>query len=298
MKIKFEKGENYNIPFGKVAKLKTYKNFKEVVYIKHKANNLKYFKPRKGKKFINLKTGEIKSYSQCENFKSNKSLKRTLNGRVKDLLMYNFEGGRTEKFLTLTFDNINVEFKDLTRIFNNFWNRLKRYYQKKGLSFICLYVKEVHQNGNWHFHILLKEINGKNLFLDFNDIKKIWGFGGVHINPVSSNIDNFDENIDIEQEIASGFAPQIHSFNRIVDYMCKLKSKENVIPTFGRAYGTKGTLRLPDVTFSTYTNIYSKHLKKCHLNSQKTILLRNADTNSIINTIHKEKWINDNKNRL
>ena len=84
MKIKFEKGQNYHIPFDKEVKIKTYKRFKKVIYVSHKANNLKQLRPIKGKKFVNIKTGNIKAYTQSDKFKSKKSLIRTLEGRVKD----------------------------------------------------------------------------------------------------------------------------------------------------------------------------------------------------------------------
>lgn len=296
MKIKFEKGKNYHIPFNKEVKLKIYKSFKKIIYVSHKANNLKDLKPRKGNKFVNIKTDEIKIYTPTGEFKSNKSLKRTLEGRGKDLLINNFEGGHTEKFLTLTFDDSTVKFNDLTRIYNNFWRRLKRYCNKRNLSLICVYVKEVHKSGNWHIHILLKEVNNKTLFINIDDLKKIWRNGGVFINPVSAEIDSSDKEINIEKEISEGFAGKTHSFNKLVDYMCKLHSKENVIPSRGRVYGTKGNLQLPKSTNKLYGKACNTDLKNDYVDSENTLIVRNAETNSIVNTIHQEIWIQDKPN--
>ena len=291
MKIKFEKGQNYHIPYDEEVKLKIYKDFKEVTHVSYKANNLELLKPRKGNKFVNIKTDEIKIYTPPGEFKSDKSLKRTLNGRVNDLLINNFGGGHTEKFLTLTFDDIAVNFNDLTKIMNNFWRRLKRYCNKQGLSVICIYVKEIHQSGNWHIHVLLKEINNKTLFINIDDLRKIWGNGGVHINPVSSKKDNSDKEINIEKEMNEGFAGKTHSFNKLVAYMCKLPSKENVIPSRGRVYGTKGNLQLPKSKNKSYGEACNTDLKNDYLDSENTLIVRNAETNSIVNTIHKERWI-------
>ena len=296
MKIKFEKGQNYHIPFDKEVKIKTYKRFKKVIYVSHKANNLKQLRPIKGKKFVNIKTGNIKAYTQSDKFKSKKSLIRTLEGRVKDLLENNFEGGNSEKFLTLTFDDIAVNFNDLTKLMNNFWRRLKRYCNKRNLSLICVYVKEVHKSGNWHIHILLKEVNNKTLFINIDDLKKIWRNGGVFINPVSAEIDSFDKEINIEKEISEGFAGKTHSFNKLVDYMCKLHSKENVIPSRGRVYGTKGNLQLPKSTNKLYGKACNTDLKNDYVDSENTLVVRNAETNSIVNTIHQEIWIQDKPN--
>lgn len=296
MKIKFEKGQNYHIPFDKEVKIKTYKRFKKVIYVSHKANNLKQLRPIKGKKFVNIKTGNIKAYTQSDKFKSKKSLIRTLEGRVKDLLENNFEGGNSEKFLTLTFDDIAVNFNDLTKLMNNFWRRLKRYCNKKGLSLICLYVKEVHQSGNWHIHVLLKEINNKTLFINIDDLKKIWKNGGVFINPVSSEKDKSDIEINIEKEILEGYAGKTHSFNKLVDYMCKLHSKENVIPSRGRVYGTKGNLQLPKSTHKLYREAYYKDFKNSHLKSENTLNVKDVETNCILNSIHNEIWVEDKPN--
>ena len=296
MKIKFEKGQNYHIPFDKEVKIKTYKRFKKVIYVSHKANNLKQLRPIKGKKYINMETGEIKTYTPSDKFKSDKLLKRSLNGRVKDLLENNFEGGNSEKFITLTFDDIAVNFNDLTKLMNNFWRRLKRYCNKRNLSLICVYVKEVHKSGNWHIHILLKEVNNKTLFINIDDLKKIWRNGGVFINPVSAEIDSSDKEINIEKEISEGFAGKTHSFNKLVDYMCKLHSKENVIPSRGRVYGTKGNLQLPKSTNKLYGKACNTDLKNDYVDSENTLVVRNAETNSIVNTIHQEIWIQDKPN--
>ena len=296
MSIKFKKGVKYHIPNHKEVKLTMYKNFKKVTYVTHKSSNLKNFKKRKGNKFVNLHTGEIRQYAKPNKFKSNEALKRTLNNRARLLLENNFSGGHSEKFLTLTFDNICIDFNDLTRIFNNFWNRLTRYLKKQDLALICLYVKEVHQNGNWHIHALLKETHNKTLFIDIEKLRKIWGLGGVHINSVSSEQDNSDEEINIEKEMLENFAPKVHGLNKLIDYMCKLKSKENVIPSRARAYGIKGNLQMPTSIYKTYKSIYNNELKNSKLKGEGTILLEDDETGKIVNTICTEIWVDDKSN--
>lgn len=296
MKIKFKKGQNFHIPYNKEVKLTRYKRFVKITDVKNKSNNLSKLRKRKNNKYEYIKTGLIKPYSQPSEFKNEKALKRTLNGRLKDLLLHHFCGGYTEKFITLTFDNFTPMFKDLTRFFNNFWDRLTRYCTKQGLSLICVYVKEVHRTGTWHIHALAKEINNKTLFIDINELKRIWGYGGVHINPVSSKIDNSGYEIDIEKEITDGFSGRTHSFNKLVDYMCKTKSKENVIPTRGRVYGTKGNLTLPENINGTYGKFCNNELKNHTIVAENTWILEDTETGKITNKIHTQYLVEDKPN--
>ena len=113
---------------------------------------------------------------------------------------------------------------------------------------------------------------------------------------MSAEIDSSDKEINIEKEISEGFAGKTHSFNKLVDYMCKLHSKENVIPSRGRVYGTKGNLQLPKSTNKLYGKACNTDLKNDYVDSENTLVVRNAETNSIVNTIHQEIWIQDKPN--
>lgn len=296
MEVQFEEGENFHIPYHKTVKLRLFKKSKEVTYVSNRSNNLCFFKKLKGNKFLDTRTGEIRTYTKPNEFKSTKALKRTLNDRCRPLLENNFCGGPSEKFITLTFDNKSTKFKDLSRLYNNFWNKLTRYLKKQGLTLICIYVKETHSDYTWHIHALLKEVHHKTLFISVDKLKEFWSHGGVHINPVSSKVDYTDTEINIEEEMRLNLKPKTHSLNNLIAYMCKLRTKENVIPTSGRVYGKKGNLQSPKTVYDTCENIYKTELNNSHVIDEKTLLLRNKENGCIINVIHKEIWIEDKPN--
>lgn len=295
MNIKFEKGQNFHIPYEKDVKLTTYKTFKTVTYVKNKSCNLKYIKREKNNKFRNLKTGEIKSYEKTSEFKSKKALKRTLNNVVRPLLENNFFGGDSEVFITLTF-NKAIKFKDITKDFNNFWKRLARYCRKQSYELACVYVKEIQQNGIWHIHALIKDINNHSLHISRMKLEKIWGNGIIWITRIKNTIEYNSDEINIEKEMYEGFSPKVYSINKVIDYMCKTSTKEDVIPTRGRIHGNKGQLKQPVSIVECYKSIYKRDLNECLFRDEETLVLRNNETGDIVNTIKTEIWdIDQNK---
>ena len=103
MAVKFEIGQGYLIPEDAQVKVKEYTNdVKVLTYVSNKSNNLRRYKRISNKEYIDMETGEILQYNVQE-VKSEKSLRRTLNGPLTDLLLNNFNGGNNEIFVTLTF---------------------------------------------------------------------------------------------------------------------------------------------------------------------------------------------------
>lgn len=295
--IKFEEGENNNIPDEAIVKAKIYNNGKvEVTHTSHRSNNLSKYKKKNANEYIDIETGEIKEYEKPPNFKSDKSLKRTLNNTVRPLLENNFSGGNNEKFITLTFD-IAPRFDELSKIFTNFWNRLCRYYSKQSLILACVWIKEIQiKREVWHIHTLIKEINNKNLFIEWKTLHKIWGLGNVWVNSIISMYDYTSYQINIEKEMNTLPLANAHSLNKIIDYMCKLKSKKGIIPSKGHVYGIKGNLKQPDENVDNFKNICERYLTQHLLVNENTLLVRDKDTDNIYNRIHKQTWLGPKPN--
>lgn len=291
MAVRFEKGKNYNIPNLAIVKAKQYNSGKvEITYTSHKSNNLAKYKRKSANEYIDTKTNKIKQYEKTSSIKSDKALRRTLNNRVRPLLENNFNGGNNQKFITLTFD-VAPEFEHLERIFTNFWNRLCRYYSKQGLMLACVWVKEIQVKRDvWHIHVLIKEINNKNLFIAWKTLHKIWGLGTVWVNSIISMYDYTSYQIDIEKEMNTLPFANTYSINKVIDYMCKLKSKKDVIPSKGRVYGVKGNLKQPREIIDTYKSIYERNLTQHTLINENTLLVVDMNTDNIFNSIHREIW--------
>lgn len=298
MTVRFEKGDNYNIPDLAIVKAKKYNSGKvEITYTSNQNTNLKKYKKINANEYVNTETGEINQYETTNGFKSDKSLKRTLNNSVRPLLENNFCGGNNEKFITLTFDTTNPKFEELSKIFTNFWKRLCRYCSQKGLTLACVYVKELQvTRGVWHIHALIKEIHNKNLFIEWKILQRIWKLGYVWINSVISMVDYTSYQINIEKEMNTLPIANIHSVNKVIDYMCKPKSKQGIIPRTGRIYGVKGNLKKPMEFKGFYKSIYKRHLEQRTLSTDNTLLVIDENTDNILNTIHNQTWIKPNNN--
>ena len=140
MAVNFEIGQGYSIPKDAQVKVKEYTNdVKTVTYVSNKSNNLRRYKRINNKEYIDKKTGEILQYNVQE-VKTEKSLKRTLNGPLADLLINNFTGGNNQIFVTLTFEWDMNDFNKLKWYFDRFWSRLC--YKYKSCNLACIYVKE------------------------------------------------------------------------------------------------------------------------------------------------------------
>lgn len=287
MAVNFEIGQGYSIPKDAQVKVKEYTNdVKTVTYVSNKSNNLRRYKRINNKEYIDKKTGEILQYNVQE-VKTEKSLKRTLNGPLADLLINNFTGGNNQIFVTLTFEWDMNDFNKLKWYFDRFWSRLC--YKYKSCNLACIYVKEKHSsNKSWHIHAVIKDNNHKYLFIDNSEMNKIWKYGFTKVSRIKKGMISYGKEINEEKALESSLFISNDKFdsNKVASYMCKLKTKENNIPARGRVYGYKGKLLKPIE--------YNQRARDCqygYLIAEQTVLVKNADTNSIVNRIHKQWWL-------
>lgn len=297
MGIIFEKGENYNIP--KKSKVKTirYRNEKiKIKYISKRNKHLSNYKKLNKLEYLDKKTGEILQYNIAQ-IKSKENIRKTINNKVRPLLENNFFGGRNELFISLTFKNDVSDFNELTDYFNNFWKRITRKYKNR-YTFACLYVKELQVERNcWHYHLTLKDVNGKHLFITGDDLYKIWRHGNIAVSRIWSGNEFWYKEIDEEKRFQNDFflSKQDHNIKNVIDYMCKLKSKEGYIPAGGNIYGIKGKKYIipPVEKYEIIENVYDEIEDTHILDYELTLLLKSTYTGNIVGQIHTQEW---NKN--
>lgn len=297
--MKFKKGKNYHIPRNKDVKVTRFKDgTARITYVKTKNTNLSRYR-RKGNKMLDTKTGKNKEFV-LPKFKPDRTIKRTMKETVMPLLKNNFRGGNNELFVTLTFKEEMNDFNELNKIFNNFWNRLC--YQYNDLDLVCLYVKEMQQNrASWHYHFLMKEQNGKYLYIPNEQMQKIWGLGLTKTNRVTSADEYLHTEIDEETDMLDTFNISSGRFHigKVIDYMCKLRTKSGEIPSNGRIHGKKGILKAPEVRKMTYREANNTILKDATLIKEDTLLLIDEEDKHIMNSIHNEEWnLNNDANDL
>ena len=272
-------------------KVTSYKDGRtKITHINTINNNLSKYR-RIGNEIINTETGEV---TECEThiFKTDKTIRRTMKETIRPLLENNFKGGNNELFVTLTFEKDMNNFKELPKIFNNFWNRLCYTYKKLDLA--CLYVKEMQQERrSWHFHLIIKEINGKYLFIPNKKMREIWKLGYTKTNRITTDYKVW--NIEIDEEKAmlntSNIKSEKFHIEKVIDYMCKLRTKSGEIPSNGRIHGKKGNIKPPLVKKMTYGEVNDTILKDAYLIKEDTILIKNRDNDYILNYIQSEQWI-------
>lgn len=300
MKKRFVRGKKYLIPSGDIVKVARYT--KDRTKITHnmksninKCNNLSGYSRQRGNTYIDPKTGKSKAYKTTA-IKTDENLKRSLNNTVRPLLENNFFGGDNEVFITLTYAKPMSDLLQLTVDYDNLWRRLCNKYSYLELN--CIYVKEIQRTRNsWHIHSIIKEVNGQYLNIPFDELTKLWGLGNVWINRVSPIFDNSDYEISIDKEIEHLKFGNVHSYNKVIDYMCKTKSKENIFPAGAKIHGNKGKLKGPIISTMTCEEAHKTILKdfKC-VNSGTTLVIDN-DTNTLLNYVKHEYWIKPTQNK-
>ena len=129
--------------------------------------------------YINLKTGEIKKYK----FKSPDEdrdyfvLMRTFE-KLRQILRTNFVGDKSEAFLTLTYKQNMTDEKKLYADLTVFLRTVRRNYPEMKLEYVA--VAEPQGRGAWHWHIVVKNMNG-NFWINQAKLRKMWGHGGAYI---------------------------------------------------------------------------------------------------------------------
>ena len=128
-------------------------------------------------KMVNRITGEIKTIKHAtgradpHNYES---LRQTFK-RLKRLIGANFQGGKSELWITLTYrESPMTDSKRLYNDFGKFMRKLRRYTGKK---LIYIVVIEPQASGSLHAHLLLKTPDRSKLAIPNNVVAKKWGQG-------------------------------------------------------------------------------------------------------------------------
>lgn len=293
MSISFEKGENYSISkFAEVKEI-TYNSGKKIIKEFERKNIHEFPSKRISKnEYVIKETGEICEYVNSE-YKTVDNIKKCLKEKVKPILENNFFGGKSEIFVTLTYSKNMDDFKQLSSDFREFWRRITRRYKSTN-RLACVYVKEMQQKRkSWHIHALIKDLDGNKLYIPSETMGLIWKNGFTSVSRVLSGFALDYREINEEKKMEENFFIQNErwNINKIIDYMCKLKTKEDQIPASGRLYGIKGGLKPPTTEFRRYGDIMKETKDTHRLVNDETLLIRNTDTNCIINHIHTQTFI-------
>lgn len=295
---KFSRGDNYNIPREAEVKVAEYSRGRtKITHSKNKPNNLRMYRRSVNNTYYDAFEQTYKPY-KTRAYKTQQSLSRSLNHTIRPLLENNFFGGNNEVFVTLTYTEPMSEFKQLSRDYDKFWRKLCNHFNS--LDLVCIYIKEMQikrKPNSWHIHSLIKESNGVDFYIDYNLLMKLWGLGNVWINRVCSMYDYTNTQLSIEREMKNLSFSNTWGYNKIIDYMCKLEGKQDVFPSGAKIHGNKGRLEGPAESRMTYSEATKTKLANSVLVNENTFLISDDSTNSILNSVHNEFWVEHTLNK-
>ena len=161
-------------------------NLVEIMYMQN--NNSNNFDSLKLSKYnyIRLSTGEILNYhynnSRVDNIDN---VRRSLK-YLRSLINANFKGLDNEKFFTITYKENMTDNKRLKNDCVKFFKRLRYKYN----DFDYISIVEPQERDAWHAHILLRFNNVNKIWINTNDIERIWKNGFVKVKAIKGNVNN------------------------------------------------------------------------------------------------------------
>lgn len=176
-KLVFRNVEFEIIPDKAESRVKQSVNAYDITTMKYAPTPPNYKKHSKGL-WVNMDTGEAITPKK-KDYKSRESLSKTFK-RIRDIIVHNYVTGESELFITLTFSRFVTDTNELNDEFKKFWKKLNsRKSEDYSPPYRCLAVIELQQNGNYHFHCLLKRLDGKKLTISQNELKELWVNGSA-----------------------------------------------------------------------------------------------------------------------
>lgn len=126
--IYFEEGLNFHIKNEDEVSVICYDSSSKIKIkncSKHNDNLMKYRKIN-SEIYVDTDTGEYFEYIKHE-FKTKNSIRRSMK-RLEELILNNFNGGKNELFITLTYEDRQADFDKAVSDLGDFWDKLKKEY--------------------------------------------------------------------------------------------------------------------------------------------------------------------------
>jgi len=210
--------------------------------------------------YYDKRVDEIKYYD-LDKPVSIKDVKRKVR-KYEEIVMYNFQGGKNELFITLTCRDKITDLKVIKDRYKEFLKNIQTDY--KGLECIALF--ETTSNSYWHIHLFLKYVDtSKVLTIPHQDLlNKYWGYGAVHIIKNSNTFKSLGHSKDSRQE----------KLERLTNFPkgCRMYMK------------TKG-IKTPPKEKKQFKDCPEFKSRDYSITSAETYMVRNEETDKIVNAI-------------
>ena len=178
------------LPFAVLSNAEIIKVFEgngivEVESMQKAPFSLNRFVRLSGTEYVDKETGEIKKYNKTKTRNQNPNELRKTFKSLRRLINYNFCAGNNEKHITLTYGNLQKDYKQVNIDFRQWWRKIKKYFPS--LEYIC--VTEYQASGSIHLHVLVKDIDNEDLPLDKTLLNETWTKGFSEVTEIK-NVSN------------------------------------------------------------------------------------------------------------
>ncbi|MGI6696660.1 MAG: rolling circle replication-associated protein [Christensenellales bacterium] len=186
--IKNLKGKTFTVSSNHMCKVISSGNINEIITVKIPPSPvISNYRRLDKDRCVNLKTGEIITYKKSsKRLNNHQGLRKTFSD-LRRVINANFIGDhQSELHITLTYNYNEQDYTKVAKDFSRFWSRFTYHYPG------CEYIRilEPQNAGRWHIHLLVKLMNGKLLYVDYDHLRDLWGLGLIHVSemPSSDNI--------------------------------------------------------------------------------------------------------------
>ena len=208
--------------------------------------------------YLDTRDNKIKQYN-LDNPTSMKDIKKKIR-KYEELILFNFAGGRSELFVTLTCSENVQDIQIIKQYFKEFTDKLKTHETYHEIDYVGIY--EQSEERRWHVHAFLKYPNNKVLYIPRNELAELWGKGIVHV----------FQNLNTIQTLG-------HSAEKREEKLERLKQFPKGQPMYCRSRGIQ-TPPKEKLQFQECPEYNSEEYKQL---SRKTYLARNVETDKIVN---------------
>ena len=268
--LKIEKLDDFVPSKNMITKITKMNNVIEFISMQKKNNSCPIRKINKNQ-YVHISTGEIFDCNHIKNRSENLYGIKISTHELRDLINFNFSGGKNELWITLTFGKNKVyNPKELYPIFTNFIKRFR--YHFSGLVIDYIYIPEPHEKGDWHIHLLLKA--NKELYIKNSELNKIWGYGFVKVNRLK-DIDNIGAYV-------SAYLTNIKEGEET-----KKGARLHLYPSGHQLYRYSKGIKKPSSVYGSYSD--AKKEVGSHKPTYKTTFKISSD-DGFSNIIHKEYY--------
>lgn len=290
-KVYTEKGKNYLIKRDRVVKITDYEitGDREIQDTLNKENTFANIKKLNKYEYEVVETGEIRRYRLGVK-KRKEGLRKSMKN-LKQILKNNFNGGNNELLITLTTEKDTPNIREIKEEYQRFWKEIKKMY--RDIEFVAVFEK-TEDRDSWHVHSIIKAVNHKDLYIPNQIIEGVWEKGYTKTSRITDlpkeNVINEKNRMVYKDELTEMFA-----IDKVISYMCKTETKEEV-PSGERCYETSKGIKRPTIHKRKYAEIREQMGKRYKLKGQYTRLIRNSQTDAIVNKVKTEIWHKQKEN--